>query len=62
MTGFELLFFQLFELAGQQLIDPVRSAISNTIAKAIEDIDQAGAQAIVTATDINYNFLYLIQE
>lgn len=62
LTWFELLFFQLFELAGQRLIDPVRSAISNTIAKAIEDIDQAGAQAIVTATDINYNFLYLIQE
>jgi len=62
LTWFELLFFQLFELAGQRLIDPVRLAISNTIAKAIEDIDQAGAQAIVTATDINYNFLYLIQE
>ena len=62
LTWLELLFFQLFELAGSRIIDPVRLAIQNTIIKAIEDIDQAGAQAIVTATDINYNFLYLIQE
>jgi len=62
LTWLELLFFQLFELGGSRIMDPIRSAVGNMIIKVIEDIDQAGAQAIVTATDINNNFLYLIQE
>lgn len=60
---YEVLFFQFVEIFSAYVVDPTNSAVKKTIEKAIESIEAAAAEAVVTAADaVDYSFLLQLQD
>ena len=60
---FEVLVFQFVEMFSSYVVDPTNNAVRKTIEGSIQSIENAAAQAIVTAADaVDYNFLLQLQD
>lgn len=60
---FEVLVFQFVEMFSSYVVDPTNNAVRKTIASSMQSIENAAAQAIVTAADAcDYNFLLQLQD
>ena len=61
--SFEVIVFQFMELFSKYVVDPTNSALRNTFESAIESIESAAVEAVVTAADaVDYSFLLQLQD
>jgi len=60
---FEVLVFQFVEMFSSYVVDPANSAVRKTIESAVESIEAAAAEAVITAADaVDYSFLLQLQD
>ena len=52
-----------FEMFSSYVVDPANSAVRKTIESAVESIEAAAAEAVITAADaVDYSFLLQLQD
>ena len=60
---FEVLLFQLIEMLGTFVVDPIQTAVRDTIESSRRRIESTASHAIITAADaLDYQFLLMLQE